>query len=845
MPATIIASAIATVLFNIGVTLTAATVGYMVFGIRLLMSYTVSRIFAPKNNINALGSDGARVQLPPATSNKLPVSYGQAWLRPVITDAKISTDQKTMWYVLSYCEVPDASAGFGGGTMSFGKIKWGDKTLNFDAVDQTKVISWTNDAGETDTRMNGFIYVYRYRDGSNVPQAGTPSSAITVLQDANIAVANRWAATDVMTKVAFLVIKVVYNQEIGLTGLDQIHAQVTNTLSDPGGCIYNYLLNERYGCGVPLSQIDVTALQNLSAYSAQQITYTPAGGGSATMNRYAINGPIDTAQDCFTNLQTLADASDSWIQWNEANAQWGVVINRAYDQAAGTYPALTVSQLFNINDDNIVGGMQLTPVDLNSTYNRVECSYPDENIYDQVNQVFVDLPAIQLSPNEPDNLLTMQLPVTNNSVTAQYLATRRLIQSREDLVVNLTMDFSGIQIDAGDVVRVNNTKFQWTDKLFRVTQVQEGKAEDGSLYAQLILSEYNTQVYQNIAITEFVPSPNTGITDPNIANQPAAPTISNIIVDSPVGQFTINVVIPASGTYGSIEIYFSKTTDTLSAYTLLKTLLPTNSNTYVNGTTVQYIVTGLPLGNYFFRARVVTMTGVKSPYSAASSGGGGGGSTPLAGPIINVGAGAATTGSLDVFAASSAWTGGRTTVLSLVTTGGPVKIIGSASIQYSIKDISTTVPGSTVTAGAFVVGTTYTIVSVGTTDFTLIGAASNTVGVSFTATGAGSGNGTAQGPSTTTTIYGAAALFQVRLLKDNVYLETYTATYATYVDFAASVSHAVTPNIPFVFYHTPAAGTHNYQIELYAAHFNQNGSSFSSNGTMYGEYYTLAEETTA
>lgn len=48
-----------------------------------------------------------------------------------------------------------------------------------------------------------------------------------------------------------------------------------------------------------------------------------------------------------------------------------------------------------------------------------------------------------------------------------------------------------------------------------------------------------------------------------------------------------------------------------------------------------------------------------------------------------------------------------------------------------------------VTAGAFVTGTTYRILSVGTTDFTAIGASANTVGVVFTATGAGSGTGTA------------------------------------------------------------------------------------------------------
>lgn len=47
------------------------------------------------------------------------------------------------------------------------------------------------------------------------------------------------------------------------------------------------------------------------------------------------------------------------------------------------------------------------------------------------------------------------------------------------------------------------------------------------------------------------------------------------------------------------------------------------------------------------------------------------------------------------------------------------------------------------TAGTFISGASYTITSAGSTDFTLIGAASNTVGLAFTATGAGTGTGTA------------------------------------------------------------------------------------------------------
>lgn len=54
-----------------------------------------------------------------------------------------------------------------------------------------------------------------------------------------------------------------------------------------------------------------------------------------------------------------------------------------------------------------------------------------------------------------------------------------------------------------------------------------------------------------------------------------------------------------------------------------------------------------------------------------------------------------------------------------------------------------TSPPGIVTAGNFVVGEKYSILTVGTTDFTAIGASSNTVGVEFVATGPGSGTGTA------------------------------------------------------------------------------------------------------
>ena len=117
-------------------------------------------------------------------------------------------------------------------------------------------------------------------------------------------------------------------------------------------------------------------------------------------------------------------------------------------------------------------------------------------------------------------------------------------------------------------------------------------------------------------------------------------------------------------------------------------------------------------------------------------------------------------------AAGAAWVTGSGTRVTIETTdfanfaGNDFKAASSSSPQVEggiapygapLDDIAghvrpdyITGSGTTpVTAGSFVTGVVYSITTVGTTDFTAIGASANTVGVEFRATGAGSGTGTA------------------------------------------------------------------------------------------------------
>jgi len=626
-----ITAAAAAIATWIGAT-SAVAVAAVNFGVRYLASSVVSSLLSNRDGGSAPGAQadqGSRIQLPPATDNKLGVVYGSAYVSPVTIDAKISADQQTMWYVLALTEVTQT------GVLTMGNIDsttntdiyWGDKQLIFGhGSDRTRVTSWITGDGQTDARCNGNMFVYLYRDGST-GGANTTQSAITVLSDSTIAPDQRWNSSrytgvgysPTMHKTAFAIVKLKYNQDAGVTQLEQFKIKLTNSLTRPGDCIRDYLTSDRYGCGIPITQVNTANLTALNDYSDQLITYTTVNNTQATQPRYRVNGPINAGATCLQNLQTLVDTCDSWLQWNEAIAQWGVVMNRSY------LDTTTYNDLLVINSSSITTGVSINPVDLTSSYNIVESQFPNKYIKDQTDYNFVYLDTADLNPNEPTNKLVMQLPMINDSVQAQYLGTRRLIQSREDLVVTFGMDYSGIQIDAGDVVRVQHPTYGWgpyaadptnPDKLFRVEQVQEAKTEDGQLGVKLVLIEYNEQVYANIDIQDYDPAANTGLTDPTIVGTPAAPTVIDLDVDA--GTFSVQAIVPLQGQITSMEYWYGPTIDIENNnYRLWDTQYNSSGPIYAPGTIEITNVVGFAPGTYYWKARALTQS-TKSSFSTSS-----------------------------------------------------------------------------------------------------------------------------------------------------------------------------------------------------------------------------------
>jgi hypothetical protein len=441
-------------------------------------------------------------------------------------------------------------------TITFDQLYYDGKLAALSGSSVTSLTTNTAGTPEVDTKISGNLDIYLFPNGSSSGTNTGGLSAIDIMSDASIPVDQRWnqgiytasGQSATMTNTAFVIVKVKYNQDAGTTALGAVTAKITNARTKPGDCIKDYLLNSRYGCGVPLSSINTASLTALNDYSDKPIIYTPMGGGPTTTQvRYRLNGPLDTTKNCLAILQEMVDACDSWMQYSELTGQWKVVINKAYDE---TPDAITFNDLYSVTNNNLTEGIQVNPTDLNQTFNQVEYQYPNTNIKDQLDFIFIalqnDYPSL-LSENEPLNKLTLKNDLVNNYVQAKFIAIRRILQGREDLIISFQTDYSGIQVEAGDVIKVTNEVYGWTDKLFRVSNVVEEKDAEGNLFARLTAFEYNATIYDDdLDITDFIPADNTGLQDPNIIAVPDAPVaVAN--VDTTLNFLNITGNVPNSG----------------------------------------------------------------------------------------------------------------------------------------------------------------------------------------------------------------------------------------------------------------------------------------------------------
>ena len=550
-------TAIATAIVGaIGITGTLATIAtaFVATGLALGTAKILGVMDAPK------GTDpGIKIQLPPATDNKVPRLYGRNFAGGTIIDAEIKNQNKTMAYCIVLSDMSDVI----NETWAVNDVYRGDARLIFSGAN---VVSQIDPNATASPAIANKIRVRVYAGGSGSTYQIFPTTgAVNAYGGTSTSKSGQflnWSASNAMTDLVFAIVEIDYDAENDLVGLGAFTFDISCSLTRPDLVLVDYLNNERYGMGnvnFPVSvsgnvitpeNIDVTSLTNWATY--------------ATTNNVMINGGLSTFDSIRTNVSKICMSGGAFFTYNNKTGDFGVVVNTGANAAVK-------ANAFVLSDDNLVGALGVTSTDLFSMYNQMELEFPSVIQKDQTDTVFLEIPDAQRNINEPDNKINVRFDLTNNREVAINLANIDLRQGRYTTVVTAKGDFTTFPIDVGDIVKLNNDTFDYNDKLFRVMQTKEVETVDSMLYNEMTLLEYDDSIY--VWNSE---SPSANILPPGIPNWWMLNSNANLSMG--------NIYIGDNVVYGSNVIGYNPNTGAVTSTTVTIDNLLTTSNSSIGNT---------------------------------------------------------------------------------------------------------------------------------------------------------------------------------------------------------------------------------------------------------------------
>jgi len=550
--------------------------------------------------------NGVRLQVEPDAYAKIPVLYGSAFFGGNIIDAAMTNNNKTMWYAIALTEktgtkVSDSAAS----AYTFNNIYWNDQRIIFNADGITA--NYTQDrGGNVDKSISNQVKVYLYRGGST---AGVVPSGYTGTVPNAYDIFPNWASgTHPMTNLVFALVRVDYNREKNVTGIGNMLFNISNTMFKPGDVLYDYLTNSTYGAGIDSADINTGTISALNTYSDAGVAYADQGTGAQTLaDRYQINGVIDTAKPVLENADLICSATASWLSYDSQVGQWGVVINKSG------------SSIASFNDTNILGNISVSGTGLADLYNEVKVQFPHRDLRDSADFYKIALSSGDRNANEEDKTLNITYDIINEPVQAAILGFIELKQSRIDLVIRFQTDFGQVNLKAGDIIDVTNSRFAFTSKLFRIITITEVQDADGALSMDITALQYDSNVYSVADITRYTRSDANGIITIGSIGVPGTPSVTKYEQDA--RPRIVATSTAPTGVVEGMEFWLTKdvTTadDALRSYNLISTQKPVGGGVYSSGTVVTLDYDSLGATNFLIKTRGFNATTV-GPYSDPS-----------------------------------------------------------------------------------------------------------------------------------------------------------------------------------------------------------------------------------
>jgi len=196
---------------------------------------------------------GAKIQLDPDTTNKIPILYGRSTLAGRITEAQMTADRKTMYFVLTLAEQTGTLLSSGAASAySFREAYIDDRRIVFKG-DGTIVDYTVDREGNQDISLRDLVEVYVYNTGATqLPPDDFATDPTWVPASSRVPT---WTANHTMSGLIFAVVKITYDRDKGVTRLPSMTFDIENSMHSAGDVMYDFMTNTRYGAGISPEEI--------------------------------------------------------------------------------------------------------------------------------------------------------------------------------------------------------------------------------------------------------------------------------------------------------------------------------------------------------------------------------------------------------------------------------------------------------------------------------------------------------------------------------------------------------------------------------------------------------------
>jgi len=268
--------------------------------------------------------------------------------------------------------------------------------------------------------------------------------------------------------------------------------------------IADFLMNTKYGLGVPLADMDVDSWSDAADVCDETVSLVTGG----TEPRYQINGVFDTSETPQTILEQMVQAIAGDLVYQ--GGKWFC------------YPGKYRSPSLTFTEDDFRGPISVTTlVPRRDRFNAVKGTY----VSPSANYNEADYPIVQNSGYAAQDGGVVWANIPQDFVTSpsqcQRIAKIELERIRQGIGVEVELSARALNLQLCDTINLTVARYGWTNKVFEVRELSIEDTLENGIIVTVKLLETASGIYTWSAEETTVDlAPNTNLPNPLTVGTP-------------------------------------------------------------------------------------------------------------------------------------------------------------------------------------------------------------------------------------------------------------------------------------------------------------------------------------